>query len=271
MKSIFAYNDYRQYLKDHFEEQKARKPAFSHRFLLRKMGVTSSGFLANILSGRRHLPASHVNRLATALGLGKKGGRYFETLVAFNQAKKVGDKTALFQELLQQKPAEFKLMDGLQLKLFSNWYYVAIRELVYFFPMREEYESLARKLVPPIRAAEARAAVEDLLEIDLLERDGHGFLRQKQVALSTGDEVRSVHAAKYQRATMDLAKEAIDRVHHKDRDISTLTLTLSDRSFQAAVDEVRALRKRLLKLAVDEATPDRVFQCNLQLFPLSRK
>jgi uncharacterized protein (TIGR02147 family) len=86
MKSIFAYNDYRQYLKDYFEEQKARRPAFSHRFLLRKMGVTSSGFLSNILSGRRHLPASHVNRLSTALGLGKKGGRYFETLVAFNQA-----------------------------------------------------------------------------------------------------------------------------------------------------------------------------------------
>ena len=271
MKSIFAYNDYRQYLKDHFEDQKVRKPAFSHRFLLRKMGVTSSGFLANILSGRRHLPATHVSRLATALGLGKKGGRYFETLVAFNQAKKVGDKTALFQELVQQKPAEFKLMDGLQLKLFSTWYYVAIRELVFFFPMREEYESLARKLVPPIRPAEARAAVQDLLEIDLLERDGRGYLRQKQMALSTGDEVRSVHAAKYQRATMDLAKEAIDRVHHKDRDISTLTLTLSDRSFQAAVDEVRALRKRLLKLAVDETAPDRVFQCNLQLFPLSRK
>ncbi len=66
MKSIFAYNDYRQYLKEHFEEQKALKPAFSHRFLLRKMGVTSSGFLANILSGRRHLPTTHVSRPATA-------------------------------------------------------------------------------------------------------------------------------------------------------------------------------------------------------------
>ncbi|MEO6094214.1 MAG: TIGR02147 family protein [Fibrobacteria bacterium] len=271
MKSIFTYNDYRQYLKDHFEDQKARKPAFSHRFLLRKLGVTSSGFLANILSGRRHLPSSHVSRLVAALGLGKKGGRYFETLVAFNQAKKVGDKTALFQELVQQKPAEFKLMDGLQLKLFSTWYYVAIRELVFFFPMREEYETLARKLVPPIRPSEARAAVQDLLEIDLLERDGRGYLRQKQRALSTGDEVRSVHAAKYQRATMDLAKGALDRIPHEDRDISTLTLTLSNRSFQAAVDEVRALRKRLLKLAVDESAPDRVFQCNLQLFPLSRK
>lgn len=271
MQSIFAYNDFRLFLKDYFEDQKARKPAFSHRFLLKKLGITSSGFLGNILSGKRNLPHSHVSRLAGALGLGLKAARYFETLVAFNQAKPLSEKTRLFQELVSQKPADLKVLDDLQLRLFSTWYYVAIRELIFFFPLRDEYESLARKLVPAIKPQEARAAVEDLLEIGLLERDKRGFLRQKQSVLSTGDEVRSVQAASYQRATMDLAKEAIDRVRHTDRDISTLTLTLSDESFRTAVEEIRQMRKRLLKLAVDEAGPDRVFQCNLQLFPLSRK
>lgn len=271
LKSIYAYHDFRLFLNDHFEDQKARRPAFSHRFILRKMGLTSSGFLANILSGRRKLPHAHVSRLAEALGLGRKAARYFETLVAFTQAKKVAEKARLFQELVAQKPADLKLLEGRELRLFSTWYYVAIRELVFFFPQRDQYETLARKLLPPIKPQEARAAVEDLLEIGLLERDRKGFLRQRESVLSAGDEVRSVQAAHYQRATMDLAKEAIDRVPHGERDISSLTLTFSEASFTAAVEEIRQLRKRLLKLAVDEAGPDRVFQCNLQLFPISKK
>lgn len=270
-KTIYAYHDFRQFLKDHFAEQKARRPAFSHRFVLNRMGVRSTGFLANILSGKRKLPHAHVSSLAEALGLGRRAARYFETLVAFTQARRMAEKARLFGELVAQKPAELKLLDGIQLRLFSTWYYVAIRELVFFFPMRDQYESLARKLVPPIKPQEARAAIGDLLEIGLLERDKRGFLRQSQGALSTGDEVRSVQAAGFQRATMDLAKEAIDRIPHGERDVSTLTLTLSDAGFRAAVEEIRGLRKRLLKLAVDEAEPDRVFQCNMQIFPVSRK
>jgi uncharacterized protein (TIGR02147 family) len=270
-KSIFAYNDFRLFLKDHFAERKARKRSFSHRFVLAKMGISSSGFLGNIISGRRNLPGSHVSSLAQALGLAPKAARYFEVLVAFNQVKSVSQKTRLFQELVALKPSDLKLLEGMQLRLFSTWYFVAIRELIFFFPLRDEYDTLAKKLVPPIKPQDARAAIENLLEMGLLERDGKGFLRQSQAVLSTGDQVRSVHAASYQRATMDLAKEAIDRVEHFDRDITTLTLTLSDASLRAAIEEIRQLRKKLLQLAVAEPRPERVFQCNLQLFPLSRK
>jgi uncharacterized protein (TIGR02147 family) len=113
--------------------------------------------------------------------------------------------------------------------------------------------------------------VDDLVEIGLLERLPDGGLRQAQKALSAGDSVKSVQAAAYQRGAMQLAIEALDRIPHGERDISTVTLTFSESSFQKAVAEVRQLRKTLLKLALDEPAPDRVFQFNMQLFPLSRK
>lgn len=271
MPNVFAYNDFRQYLKDAIAERKRASRSFSHRFLLGKLGVTSTGFLANILSGKRNLPGPYVGRLAAALGLARKPARYFEILVAFNQAKRLVDKERLYQEMVAMKPADMKMLEGRELRLFSAWYYVAIRELMCFLPMRDDYEALARKLLPSIQPREARKAVDDLLEIGLLERLPGGGLRQAQKALSAGDSVKSVQAAAYQRATMQLAMEALDRVPHADRDISTLTLTLSEQSFRKAVAEVRQLRKTLLKLALDEPAPDRVFQCNLQLFPLSKK
>lgn len=271
MPNVFAYNDFRQYLKDFIAERKQTSRAFSQRFLLRKLGVTSSGFLANILSGKRNLPNAYVSRLAVALGLTRKPARYFELMVAFNQSKRLADRERLYQEMVAMKPADIKMLEGRELRLFSAWYYVAIRELLFFFPMREDYEALARKLTPLIQPKEAKKAIEDLLDIGLLERLPDGRLQQAQIALSAGDTVKSVQAAAYQRSTMQLAIEALDRIPHDERDISTLTLTYSEQSFQKAVAEVRQLRKTLLKLALDEPKPDRVFQCNLQIFPLSKK
>jgi uncharacterized protein (TIGR02147 family) len=269
--NIYAYQDFRLFLKDYLHEMKAKKPAISQRFLLARLGVTSSGFLANILSGKRNIPHQYVSKISDAIGLGRKAGRYFETLVLFTQARKQSDKARLFQELMSQKPADLKLLEGRELRLFSTWYYVALRELVFFFPMRDQYETLAKKLIPSIRQSEAKAAIEELLEMGLLERDRRGFLRQKQAALTSGDEVRSIHAAEYQKATLELAKGALERIPPSERDISTLTMTLSEASFKTAVEEIRQLRKRLLKMAVDEPQPDRVFQLNMQLFPITKK
>lgn len=271
MTNVYAYNDFRLFLKDVLTERKQASRAFSQRFLLRKLGVTSSGFLANILSGKRNLPAQYVSTLGQALGLAKKQARYFETLVAFNQAKRLPEKTRLYQDLMDLKPTDIKRIEGRELRLFSEWYYVAIRELVCFTSVRDDYEALARKLLPPILPKEAKKAVADLLEIGLLERREDGRLVQSQKALSTGDVVRSVQAAAYQRTVFRLAAEALDKVPHDERDLSTLTLTFSAATFKKAVTEIRQLRKTLLKLALEESRPDRVFQCNLQLFPLSAK
>ena len=132
--------------------------------------MTSSGFLANILSGKRNIPSHYVSRLALALGLETQAGPFFEILVAFNQAKRLADKERLYQEMIALKPAEIKMLEGRELRLFSAWYYVAIRELMCFFPKRENYEAMARKLVPTIQPKDAKKAVEDLLDIGLLER-----------------------------------------------------------------------------------------------------
>ncbi len=268
---LFAYYDYRQYLSDWLKEMKAIKPKFSHRYLLAKMGVSSSGFLSNIITKKRNLPLSHVSKLAEALQLDKKSTFYFENLVAFNQSKTLADKNRFFRNLLSIKPLRIKKIEESQYELFSKWHYVAIRELLFFFPFRNDYEALAKKMLPSIKTQDAKEAIEVLTQLGLIEKDGKGIYRQKENLIGTGDEVKSLQVANFQVATMELAKTAIDRIPHPDRDISVLTVTLSDTSFLAAVEEIRLLRKRILKMALDEIKPDRIFQCNLQLFPLTRK
>jgi uncharacterized protein (TIGR02147 family) len=48
-------------------------------------------------------------------------------------------------------------------------------------------------------------------------------------------------------------------------------MTLSRDTFQMVKSELQHIRKRIAKIAVDEDKPDRVYQLNIQLFPVSKK
>jgi uncharacterized protein (TIGR02147 family) len=53
------------------------------------------------------------------------------------------------------------------------------------------------------------------------------------------------------------------------RDISTLTLSISESSLQRMKEKIRECRRELLEIAKADEHADRVYQLNLQLFPLS--
>jgi len=53
MPSIYKYFNYREYLRDYFVERKQFQQQLTHREILKKMGVTSSGFLFWMLPAAR--------------------------------------------------------------------------------------------------------------------------------------------------------------------------------------------------------------------------
>ncbi len=69
MPDIYQFSDYRKYLKQLLEEKKKENRQFSHRAVLLRMGVSSTGFLANVLSGRKNLTPDQVQKLAAILKL----------------------------------------------------------------------------------------------------------------------------------------------------------------------------------------------------------
>ena len=68
---------------------------------------------------------------------------------------------------------------------------------------------------------------------------------------------------------MDLAKQSLERFSEKERDISCVTLALSEEALAEAGEELKALRRRLLERSAKDKRASRVYQLNLQLFPLS--
>jgi uncharacterized protein (TIGR02147 family) len=70
---------------------------------------------------------------------------------------------------------------------------------------------------------------------------------------------------------MEHGSDALDRIPREEREISSLTLCLSEADFAKLRAEIASFRSRLLQRYQSAADAERVVQLNFQLFPLSRK
>jgi uncharacterized protein (TIGR02147 family) len=117
---------------------------------------------------------------------------------------------------------------------------------------------------------QARKAIEVLKGLGLIKKNKQGYFKVVEKILTTGREVKSLSIANFQRSMMDKAKEAIDRFPAKDRNISSLTFSVSPDTYEDIKVELDACRKRILGMVERSENEDRVCQLNLQLFPLTQ-
>lgn len=269
---IFAYLDYREYLADYYTAAKANSRAFSYRWFSRRAGFSSPNFLKLVIDGQRNLGTDSVDRFADALGLDASASEFFGNLVAFNQAETADEKNEAFERVAASRRfRRARRLDRAFFDYLSNWYYPAIREMVARTDFREDASWIARQLVPRITAAQARKALELLLELGLLERDTEGRLTRGEASLTTGHEVRSLAIANYHRQMLERASDSIDLVDRDRRDISALTVCVQPERVAELKARIQAFREVLLDLCDRDDSPTVVYQLNLQLFPLTRE
>jgi uncharacterized protein (TIGR02147 family) len=272
MDTVFEYVNYRHYLKDFLREAKRNKlPEYAHKVILNHLGTSSTGFLSNVIAGRKNLTSFQIRRMAQALKLNKTEEAYFDAMVHFTQAKVLEEKNEYFNRMVLVQKLKMKVLDKKKMTLFSKWYYVFVRELLNFHDFKDDTKALARLIIPPIKSSEAKEAINFLEELGLIKKDAQGFYRQTENAITSGDEVRSLDLARFQLATIDLAKRALQKIPSTERDLSVLTMTLSVESFKLIKSELQKMRKRFANIAVEEKNPDQVYQMNIQFFPVTRK
>ena len=270
MPSIYSYLNYREYLCDYFVEQKQLEKPLTHRLILKKMGITSTGFLSNVIAGKKNLNEEMGVKLGKILNLARRERRYLGLMVWYMQARSLEDKKKYLDRLLAMRKTTLARMSEEQFSIFSQWYYVYIRDMLCFIDFNGDYEALSRRLDPPIKPEEAELAVRDLERLGFISKDKDGFYRPRENLVTTGDEAHSVQLAAFQLTTMDMAKRSLEKHPADERDISFVSLTLSPDSFAQVKSEVQMFRKKLLLLARQEKKPERVYQCNMQLFPVTK-
>lgn len=266
--NIFEHSDYRQFLGAYYAWAKSERKNFSHRRFSQRAGFSAPNALYLVMSGRRSLTKESIQKFALAMGLSKREQRCFEILVFFNQAKTPETKRyylGLLQEMRQGKGGA--LLADHQYEYLSRWHYVVIRELVTLPHFREEPQWIRRQLGGKITAGQAMEAIEKLLAMGLVARDGQGRLVQTEAAVVTENEVARTAVYAFHQEMLSLAKEALARSRGAGHEISALTMAVSERQrreIKRMIQDFEDAVQRYLQNNPD--VPKTVFQLNVQLF-----
>jgi uncharacterized protein (TIGR02147 family) len=268
---VFAYLDYRAYLRDYYALKKAAGKSFSFRTFSRKAKLRSPNYLKLVMDGARNLTREMAARFAAACGLTGEDTAYFVDLVAFNQSATTSERNAAYQRLtgFRRYRSHHKL-ELAHAAYHATWYLPAVRELAARLDFRDDPVWIASRMYPRITRGEAAEALSTLLELGLLVRDAKGRVKQDEPLVTTGPETKGLHIHNYHRMMMQRAADALELVPAPERDISALTLCLGDGGLVRLKERLQRFRRELLELSALEEEPRQVVQLNFQLFPLSR-
>lgn len=269
--NIFQFQDYRELLLALIQQRKKEKKVFSYRWFSQKAGLTSPNFLNLVVKGKRHLSSDSVEKVIEIFGLTKDEGEFFRHLVQFNKAKTLSEKEHFAQALIKTKKFqnEFPLSKE-QFEYYSQWYHIPIRELLTLKDSPQTEEKISESLVPSISKSEVGEALEKLTALNLIEFK-NGKYAVKQESISTGHKFSSYGVVQYHKKMLNLASESLDRFPGKEREVSSVTIGLSDDSFQKIKKLIEEFRSQLMAIAEADQEKERIYQINFQLFPMSAK
>jgi uncharacterized protein (TIGR02147 family) len=272
---IFDFMNYRDYLAEMLSYKKQENISFSMRALASKIQC-NPGYFNRILKGERNITAAHIVELGKIFRLSKKELRFFELLVAYNHAKRQSERDHNFEQLLQLKKTRVRQVGKDQYKLYSHWYYLVIRELLAVLPQQASLElygrEIAKILEPQISYGEIRDALDHLLHMGVISRQECGAIIPSDKFTASGDDVPQVIVNRFLLEFADLARRSIDSVPKKDRRLSTLTFSVSEKGFRKISERIDEFRQELLSMVAHDTDPlDRVYHLNLHLFPVTRR
>jgi uncharacterized protein (TIGR02147 family) len=103
--------------------------------------------------------------------LDARDSKYFTNLLHFNQAKTAREKQDYYAVLRSLgDPVRKEVIRGRQYDYFDRWQTSIIREIISLRDFRDDWDALGQAVHPPVSPVDAKAAVEVLLELGLIEK-----------------------------------------------------------------------------------------------------
>jgi uncharacterized protein (TIGR02147 family) len=271
---ISEYDDYRKYLSDFYSFFKKTRRGFSFRSFSKDAGFSSPNFLKLVIEGKRNLTSNSLHRFSRALKLSRSETEFFDSLVKFNQSRSLDEKNRHYEHLRRlRRYKDVKALEPTQFDYYSAWYHIAIRELTNLSDFKNDADWISEKLLPRISSKDASEALALLLKLGMIKKDGRsGKFKATDSTVTTGPEVKSLAVTNFHREMLERAVESIDTVPPLERDISSATLSIKESDLEKLKTRLVKFRREILAtFDLTDGTADRIYQLNVQLFPISKK
>lgn len=268
MPDLFQYLEYRAFLRDYYEERRHMDRIFSYRFFAGKLGMDAS-YLIRVMQEKKHLGDELVPKVISFLKFDKHHANYFENLVAFNKARTDRQARVFYDQMMATKGVQYRTLAKEHMDYFAKWYVVALRSLLDYTPFQGDYAALGKKLHPAISATECKQALFLLEHAELIRRTDAGY-EVLDNHIHSGQHWNHDAIALFQEETLKLALRSLQQDPRSVRNISTLTMNISAENLTGIHELITQFQQDVAKLVEATAKSDRVYQLNMQLFPMSQ-
>lgn len=271
MKSVFAYQDYRVFLQDYFDEMKSRK-LLSWRIFAKQAGFSSPSYLKLVCQGKTNLSSAGINQVAVALDLKSVELDYFKILVNFNQSKTPEEKQKYLIQmgnLAQSK--KVKVLNEIMYAFYSSWLNPVIREMAPRVSSTRPSE-IARRFVSEVSAEEVKSTLQFLTKSNFLVKTPDGHYEQVERTLASQNrDITATVLRSFHRQMSELAVESLEKSSIDERHFSELFVDLSKEGYHKVLNEIIEFRRKIQDIAAQDQELNRIYSLNMQLFPLTHK
>ena len=265
--NIYQYVDYRSYLKDRFRWLQTRDNTFSQRKLARTAGFANPGFFNEVIQGRRKLSSAAIDRMGVGLSLEANETEFLRVLVAYTEAKDMGEKEAAHQKLeLRRNRHFFRRLNQSQSKYYLDFNYPLVRAAIEACDFRGNYQVLGDFLRPPMQAASVKRYVRDLCEWGLANQDRDGKYQVTHSFLEPPEEMKDA-LVRLQQAWLSQSVYHLNTVPAAERHVSSALLTVGENTYKAILKQVEKMREEILRMVREDKSADRVVLFNIQVLP----
>lgn len=268
---ITDYLSYRDYLRTLYEHLKASEAHYSYQQFAADLGFSYSNVLWLVIAGKRRLSHLAVARIGDSLHFTRSQQRYLELLIKHNNTRDAAQRDRCLVAMLQIK-AQSTMDPDLKenLAYFSEWYHPVIRELTAMDEFSSDPKWIADHLHHRILPKQVEKSLRLLEELQLVKYDAH---RKRHVSTSapiTPEREVTDHAAiRFHQKMCELAAQSLSDTPEKDREYNTLTVCVSEQEAEEIKAMIYNLCERIAQVERRARHKNRIFQVNLQMFPLS--
>ncbi len=267
---IFKFEDYRVYLKTYYDAKKKKSPSFSYRFVANKVGF-SAGYFSRILNGQKNLTAKHILAFAKLLKLNMSETHYFEAMVLYNHGRNLNEKTLHYERMLRCRSPKNDTISRQQYEYYAQWYHSAIRAVVGIFSEHEELDpaTISSLLTPVVSIKDVKKSLRLLKRLGFIVQSKMGY-KLKDTYIKSGHKPNEMAVRNFLRTINELGKDGVDRFEPNERKYSSVTLGISEQCYAELLKKMAGFLEEVHQLVHSDENAERVYQLNLQLFPLCK-
>ena len=268
MKPIIDYSDFREYMRD-FYEQRKRCSAFSWREFSKIAGFSSCSYMKVVCDGKSKLSKIGVERVGEAMGLAGFEMEYFRAMVKYGQADSEEAKKAAYRDMLGiAKVHKVRVLEGDMFAYYDTWRNPVVRELAPLMPGATPGE-MAKMCYTETSAQEVRESLDFLAKTGLLKKSADGTFSQSEVSVTGTPDATRLALRGMHRQMSKLATPALE-LPTDVRNFSGVTMGISRETYDRIVNLLDEFRSKVIAIAAEEKNIEQVYRLNLQLFPLTK-